>query len=74
MQPRPNEAGGMYGKGVIARKYQKDQTIKVRVELTANHMGYFEFRICPNNKPTKPATQKCLDMNVLQNANTRDER
>ncbi len=24
-QPRANEAGGMYGKGVIARKYQKNQ-------------------------------------------------
>jgi hypothetical protein len=29
---------------VIARKYEKDSVIKVRVELTANHMGYFEFR------------------------------
>ena len=43
-QPRANEAGGLYGKGVIVRKYEKNSVIKVRVELTANHMGYFEFR------------------------------
>ena len=43
-QPRANEAGGLYGKGVIVRKYEKNTVIKVRIELTANHMGFFEFR------------------------------
>lgn len=64
----------MYGKGVIVRKYQKNQVIKVRVELTANHMGYFQFRVCPNNNPKKPATQACLDEYVLQNAVDREDR
>lgn len=73
-QPRPNEAGGMYGKGVIVRKYQKNQAIKVRVELTANHMGYFEFRVCPNNNPKKTASQKCLDQHVLRSATDGDPR
>ena len=42
---------------------QTNQTelLKVRIELTANHMGHFEFRLCPNNNPAKPATQACLD-------------
>ena len=48
--------------------------IKVRVELTANHMGFFEFRVCPNNNRKKPATQKCLDQNLLRNAQTGDSR
>ena len=86
LQPRANEAGGRYGRGVITRKYRKGQSIKVilnrtssefiqiknrrgkyeqhvqvRIELTANHMGHFEFRLCPNNNPAKPATQACLD-------------
>ena len=73
-QPRANEAGGLYGKGIIARKYQLDQVVKVRVELTANHMGFFEFRLCPNNNPRKPATQKCLDQNVLVNAKSGGHR
>ena len=61
LQPRQNEAGGTYGQGVIARKYRKNQSIKVKVELTANHMGHFEFRICPNNNARKPASQICLN-------------
>jgi len=65
-QPRANEAGGRYGRGVITRKYRKGQSIKVRIELTANHMGHFEFRLCPNNNPAKPATQACLDRYLLE--------
>lgn len=40
--------------------------INVRVELTANHKGFFEFRLCPNNAPHRVATQECLDLNVLK--------
>lgn len=32
LQPRANEAGGMYGRGVLVRKYQTDQEIKVGYE------------------------------------------
>lgn len=70
-QPRANEAGGRYGQGVIARKYTKGQDIKVRIQLTANHMGHFEFRLCPNNNPSKPATQTCLDRYLLNQTNGR---
>ena len=59
----------MFGKGIIVRKYEINQAIKVRVELTANHMGYFEFRICPNNDPSKPASQMCLDEHILKQSN-----
>jgi len=67
-QPRANEAGGRYGRGIITRKYTKGQVIKVRIELTANHMGHFEFRLCPNNNPAKAATQACLDRYLLEQA------
>lgn len=69
LKPRPNEAGGMFGKGIIVRKYEMNQVIKVRIELTANHMGFFEFRLCPNNAVAKPASQMCLDMNLLKQTN-----
>ena len=69
LQPRPNEAGGKFGKGIIVRKYEMNQVIKVRIELTANHMGYFEFRVCPNNAPKKAASQMCLDKHILGQSN-----
>ena len=73
-QPRPNEAGGMFGNGIIVRKYEVNQVIKVRVELTANHMGYFEFRVCPNNALKKPASQMCLDKHILKQQNLNGPR
>lgn len=63
--PRPNEAGGLYAKGIIVRSYQQGQVIDVKVELTANHLGYFVFKLCPNNNVQVEATQECLDSNVL---------
>lgn len=61
--PRAHEYGGTYGEGVIVRKYGLGSLINIRVELTANHFGYFEFGVCPDYKTT---TQKCLDKNILK--------
>ena len=33
LQPRANEAGGRYGRGVITRKYRKGQSIKVPLRI-----------------------------------------
>ncbi|XP_011429461.3 uncharacterized protein [Magallana gigas] len=62
---RENEAGGRYATGIISRRYTEGQIIDVKVKITASHMGYFEFRLCPNNNVHKPATQACLDQYVL---------
>lgn len=61
--PRPHDYGGTYGKGVIVRKYAAGATVTIRVELTANHNGYFEFSICPNYKNP---SQECLSQNILK--------
>jgi hypothetical protein len=50
------------------RRYKKDSAVTIRVELTANHRGYFEFRLCPNNAPRHAGTQACLDKYVLRRA------
>ncbi|KAL3885463.1 hypothetical protein ACJMK2_025519 [Sinanodonta woodiana] len=58
--PYENERGGKYDLGVIARSYPEGTTrIKVKIEITAHHKGYFEFKLCPNNEAE--ATQECLD-------------
>ena len=46
-QPRAGEGGGVYGKGVLVRSYARGQRITVSAQITANHKGYFEFRLCP---------------------------
>ncbi|XP_017121026.1 uncharacterized protein LOC108141913 [Drosophila elegans] len=60
-EPRPHEYGGQWGLGVIVRSYVPGSKMTIRVELTASHMGYFEFRLCPN----QIAKQSCFDQNVL---------
>ncbi|XP_061198092.1 uncharacterized protein LOC133206178 [Saccostrea echinata] len=62
---RENEAGGRYATGIISKRYTEGQIIDVKVKITASHLGYFEFRLCPNNNVHKPATQACLDQYVL---------
>jgi len=62
---RPNEAGGKYANGVIVEKYTQGQVIDVEVEITANHKGYFLFKLCPVNDPHKRATEECLNQHVL---------
>ncbi|KAI0218340.1 hypothetical protein LSAT2_029951 [Lamellibrachia satsuma] len=64
--PRENEAGGKYGRGIITRRYQQNSTVVITVELTATHKGWFEFRLCPNNDPSRAVTPACLDQHLLQ--------
>lgn len=56
-----HEAGGKYATGTIAKTYKMGQIIEAKVDITANHKGYFQFKICPNNNPKKRVTQECLD-------------
>ena len=36
-----------YGQGLIVKQYRSGERISVTAEITANHKGYFEFRLCP---------------------------
>ena len=67
---------GKYAKKlVITRTYREGDVINVKVELTANHNGFFVFKLCPTTTKTKEVTQKCLNrflLNVL-NSNISDK-
>lgn len=65
---RENEAGGKYATGQISRGYHQGSNITVTVQITANHMGFFEFKVCPVNDPEVRATQQCLDQYPLNMA------
>ncbi|KAK6184942.1 hypothetical protein SNE40_007289 [Patella caerulea] len=65
---KDHEAGGKFANGIIGRSYHEGDIIPIVVHLTANHQGWFEFKMCPVNDPKKKVTQKCLDENVLQRA------
>ena len=57
-----NEAGGKYAQGIIVESYPiGTRSIHASVELTAYHIGHFEFRLCPHNDPSTPVSQDCLN-------------
>ena len=41
------------------------QLIKMRVDLTTSHLGWFEFRLCPKSSAKELVTQECLDRHLL---------
>ena len=50
-RPRENELGGKFGSaGVIPRSYGVGETIDLAVQITAHHKGWFEFRLCEQQK------------------------
>ncbi|KAL3272128.1 hypothetical protein HHI36_022611 [Cryptolaemus montrouzieri] len=67
--PRPHEYGGTYGQGVIVRKYGVGSIMNIRIELTANHNGYFEFAICPDYKTP---SQECFNKHILKLLKTQE--
>ncbi|XP_055955248.1 mucin-2 [Patella vulgata] len=75
-QPAEHEAGGKYAPGIIVAMYQPGQIADIGVELTANHKGWFEFRVCVHNDFTTPATHDCLYENLLkfEDGTTRNTR
>ncbi|XP_035213000.1 uncharacterized protein LOC118186931 [Stegodyphus dumicola] len=59
-EPRPNEDGGKYGNGIVVRTYKEGQEFTARINIIANHRGYFEFKLCPV-RPGVKVDQDCLD-------------
>ncbi|XP_043210287.1 uncharacterized protein LOC122375146 [Amphibalanus amphitrite] len=69
-QPRTHEIGGPYYKGYLVQNYTSGEVVTVTVNLTANHLGFFQFKICPVEGFETEATQDCLDEGILEIAGT----
>jgi len=61
--PRDNEIGGKYYTGIITGNYSSGGIIEAEVVITAEHLGYMQFRLCLN-----PATetQSCFNRHLLR--------
>ena len=59
---REHEApNGKFANGIIVAEYAANGVIDVAVEVTANHKGHFEFKMCPNNNVMEDPDQDCFD-------------
>ena len=61
--------GGKYANGIIVAQYQTGQTIEVDIEITANHKGFFVFKLCENNNLVADKDQSCFEQHVLDVVN-----
>lgn len=62
--PRPHEApDGLYATGTITQQYAQGQVITLTADITSNHRGHFEVRVCPD--PKVEATEECLQEHPL---------
>ena len=60
--PREHEAPfGKFANGIITKTYKQGSLIPVIVDITANHQGHFEFKLCANNDPFFDPDQSCFD-------------
>jgi len=69
MGPKPHEVPGKYANGIIVETYEAEQEVQVTIQITANHKGYFEFKLCPNNNIHQDPQQDCFDSNLLEVVN-----
>lgn len=59
-QPRQNENGGKFGRGIIGAFYKQGENITAGVQITANHIGHFEFSLCKLESPDQVETEECF--------------
>ncbi|CAG2055378.1 unnamed protein product [Timema podura] len=65
-RPRPNENTGKYGTGVIVKTLKIGQEFVAYIDVTTNHQGFFEFRLCPLQSRDELETEECFSRFLLQ--------
>jgi hypothetical protein len=58
---RKHEAPNKYANGIITGEYTTGQDVQVKIQVTANHRGYFIFKLCENNNILVDKDQSCFD-------------
>ena len=72
--PQTHETGGKFGNRIISKTYVMGSIIDIEIEITANHKGSFQLKLCPVAGREREASQECLDRNVLTQLDGEEER
>ena len=63
--PQKHETGGEFGNRIISKTYVMGAVIGLEIDITANHRGAFQLKLCPLGPRESEATQACLDSHPL---------
>merc|ERR1712107_20230 len=56
-----------------SKTYLADSVIDIEIEITANHRGHFQLKLCPLSSRSREATQDCLDQHPITQLNGDDQ-
>lgn len=73
-EPKEYEKNGTKYLGKILRNYAPNSRLPVTVQITANHEGFFEFRICNVDGWADDASQECLNKTLLTIEGTQNSK
>ena len=63
--PQRHETGGEFGNRIISKTYVMGSVIGLEIDITANHRGTFQLKLCPLGPREAEASQACLDSHPL---------
>ena len=66
--PQTHETGGEFGNRIISKTYVMGSVIGLEIDITANHKGFFQLKLCPLGGRVAEASQQCLDAHPLTQA------
>ncbi|XP_064485788.1 uncharacterized protein LOC135398299 [Ornithodoros turicata] len=64
--PRRHETGNEYARNITVRTYEPGSNVDIVVDIVANHLGYFEFALCPRDDFSVAETEECFDSHPLE--------
>ena len=47
--------------GIIGQHYKSGDVVPIQAKITANHLGFVSFKLCPLGRVGERVTQQCLD-------------
>ncbi|CAN7938257.1 unnamed protein product [Ixodes hexagonus] len=65
-RPRRHETGNIFARNVTVRYYTPGDVVDMVVDVETNHLGYFEFALCPRKSWNEPETESCFEPNLLE--------
>ncbi|KAK8783831.1 hypothetical protein V5799_009809 [Amblyomma americanum] len=64
-RPRRHETGNVFARNVTVRHYAPGSLVDLVVDVETNHLGHFEFALCPRHSWEEAETEECFEGNLL---------
>lgn len=65
-RPRRHETGNVFARNLTVRHYSPGDVVDLVVDVETNHLGYFEFALCPRKSWDQSETESCFEPNLLE--------